>query len=68
MEVSEELHSKGIRRTKKKKRKASKLLVTEIEAGEGSVILLTIHKESFICHNLKRSRISMNTPITMAYI
>lgn len=67
MEVSEEIHSKGIRR-KKKKRKASKLLVTEIEAGEGFVILLTIHKESFICHNLKRSGISMNTPITMAYI
>lgn len=45
----------------------SKLLVTEI-AVQGFVILLTIHKESFICHNLKRSRISTNTPITVAYI
>lgn len=42
--------------------------MTEIEAGEESVILLTIYKESFTCHNLQRSRISMNTPITMAYI
>lgn len=40
----------------------------EIEVAEGFVILLTIHKESFICHNLKHSRISMNTPITVAYI
>lgn len=64
---SEELYSKDIRRGKKK-RQASKLLVTEIEAVEGFVILLTIHKESFICHNLKRSRISMNAPITVAYI
>lgn len=65
MEDSEELYSKGIGRGE---RQASKLLVTEIEAVEGFVILLTIHKESFICHNLKQSRVSTNTAIMVAYI
>lgn len=42
--------------------------MTEIEVVEGSVILLTIHKESSICHHPQHEGISSNTPITEAYI